>query len=218
MFAWSQLDFLVIPVSISAVSLTGRQTWQNVICKRRCKEFKMYMKGKDIRKKRHLADFVFVPSVLGRSFQQLNFEWYRQKPLAGKSNENSQMFIEDFYLPLWRERASQVPFCVPASLPTTPSPPPPPIPFLPSLHSSPSSLPPPSSLPLPSLPFSKIPLHGDQWHSAAVFYLHNWTVKGCHGSGHSHFPPLLWESNLYHRGITCTLYIVQYTTILLVGR
>jgi hypothetical protein len=36
----------------------------------------MYRKGKDIRKKRHLAAFVFVPSVfglfLGRSFQQLN--------------------------------------------------------------------------------------------------------------------------------------------------
>jgi hypothetical protein len=30
MFAWSQLDFSTIPVSISAVSLTGRQTWQNV--------------------------------------------------------------------------------------------------------------------------------------------------------------------------------------------
>jgi hypothetical protein len=29
MFAWSQLDFSAIPVSISAVSLTGRQTWQN---------------------------------------------------------------------------------------------------------------------------------------------------------------------------------------------
>jgi hypothetical protein len=28
-----------------------------------CKELKMYWKGKDIRKKRHLAAFVFVPSV-----------------------------------------------------------------------------------------------------------------------------------------------------------
>jgi hypothetical protein len=51
MFAWSQLDFSAIPVSISAVSLTGRQTWQNVNSKRRCKEFKMYRKGKDIRKR-----------------------------------------------------------------------------------------------------------------------------------------------------------------------
>jgi hypothetical protein len=40
MFAWSQLDFSAIPVSISAVSLTGRKTWQNVNSKRRCKEFK----------------------------------------------------------------------------------------------------------------------------------------------------------------------------------
>jgi hypothetical protein len=35
MFAWSLLDFSVIPVSIYAVSLTGRQTWQNVNSKRR---------------------------------------------------------------------------------------------------------------------------------------------------------------------------------------
>ncbi len=34
MFAWSQLDY-AIPVSISAVSLTGRKTWQNVDSKRR---------------------------------------------------------------------------------------------------------------------------------------------------------------------------------------
>ncbi|MFN9960610.1 MAG: hypothetical protein ACK55I_46605, partial [bacterium] len=59
-------------------SLIDRQTWQNVSSKRRCKEFKMYKKGRDIRKKRHLAAFVFNLSVfglfLGRSFQQLNFE------------------------------------------------------------------------------------------------------------------------------------------------
>jgi hypothetical protein len=30
MFACSQLDFSAIPVSISAVSLKGRQTWQNI--------------------------------------------------------------------------------------------------------------------------------------------------------------------------------------------
>jgi hypothetical protein len=68
MFAWSQLDF-----SILAVSLTGRQAWQNVKSKRRCKEFKMYRKGKDIRKKRHLAAFVFVPSVLGKKFPPTGF-------------------------------------------------------------------------------------------------------------------------------------------------
>jgi hypothetical protein len=65
MFAWSQQNFSVIPVSISAVPLTGRQTWQNVNSKRRGKELKMYRKGKDIRKKRHLAAFVFVLSVFG---------------------------------------------------------------------------------------------------------------------------------------------------------
>jgi hypothetical protein len=33
--------------------------------------------------------------------EQLNFEWYRQKLLAGKEKENSQIFNEDFYLPLY---------------------------------------------------------------------------------------------------------------------
>jgi hypothetical protein len=53
MFAWSQLDFSAIPVLISAC----RQTWQTV--REDCKEFKMYRKGKDIRKKRYLVAFVF---------------------------------------------------------------------------------------------------------------------------------------------------------------
>jgi len=35
MFVWFQLDFSAIPVSISAVSLTSRQTGQNVNSKRR---------------------------------------------------------------------------------------------------------------------------------------------------------------------------------------
>jgi hypothetical protein len=74
MFAWSQLDFSAIPVSASAVSLTSRQTWQNVNSIREdCKEFKMYRKGKDIRKKRHLAAFVFVPSVFGEKFPTAEF-------------------------------------------------------------------------------------------------------------------------------------------------
>jgi hypothetical protein len=30
MFAWSLLDFFAIPVSISAVFLTSKQTWQNI--------------------------------------------------------------------------------------------------------------------------------------------------------------------------------------------
>jgi hypothetical protein len=70
---WTFLPLLI--QSLQSL-LTGRQTWQNVNSKRRCKEFKMYRKGKDIRKKRHLAAFVFVPSVFGEKirFQQLNFE------------------------------------------------------------------------------------------------------------------------------------------------
>jgi hypothetical protein len=38
-----------------------------------CREFKMYRKGKDIRKKRHLAAFVFVPSVFGEKFPTSEF-------------------------------------------------------------------------------------------------------------------------------------------------
>jgi hypothetical protein len=33
----------------------------------------MYRKGKDIRKKRHLAAFVFVPSVFGEKFTTAEF-------------------------------------------------------------------------------------------------------------------------------------------------
>jgi hypothetical protein len=58
MFAWSQLDFS--PVSIS---LTGRQTWPNVNRKRRLQRIQNVQERKDIRKKRHLAAFVVVPSV-----------------------------------------------------------------------------------------------------------------------------------------------------------
>ena len=73
MFAWSQVDFSAIPVSISAVSLGSRQTWQNVNSKEDCKEFKMYRKGKDIRRKIHLATFVFVPSVFWEKFPTAEF-------------------------------------------------------------------------------------------------------------------------------------------------
>jgi hypothetical protein len=63
MFAWSQLDFSAVPISISAVSLTGRQTWQNVNSKRRLQRIQNVQEGKRHRKKRHPAAFVFVPSV-----------------------------------------------------------------------------------------------------------------------------------------------------------
>jgi hypothetical protein len=38
-----------------------------------CKEFKMYRKVKDIRKKRLLAAFVFFPSVFGKKFPIAEF-------------------------------------------------------------------------------------------------------------------------------------------------
>jgi hypothetical protein len=73
MFACSRLDFSAFPVSISAVSLTSRQIWQNVSSKRRLQGIKNLQEGKDIIKKRHLAAFVFVPSVFGEKFPTAEF-------------------------------------------------------------------------------------------------------------------------------------------------
>jgi hypothetical protein len=42
------------------------------------------MNGKDIRKKRHLAAFVIVPSVFGEKFQQLNLNDVSRNFLLGK--------------------------------------------------------------------------------------------------------------------------------------
>jgi hypothetical protein len=73
MFAWSQLDFSAIPVSISAVSLTSRQTWQNVNNTRRFQIIQNVQEGKRHQKKIHLAAFVVVPSVLGEKFPTAEF-------------------------------------------------------------------------------------------------------------------------------------------------
>jgi hypothetical protein len=74
MFAWSQLDFYAIPVSISAVSLTSRQTWQNVSSKRRLQRIQNVLEGKRHQKKANLLLSYLLLLFLGRSFQQLNFE------------------------------------------------------------------------------------------------------------------------------------------------
>jgi hypothetical protein len=73
MFAWSQLHFSAIPVSISGISLTGRQTLQNVRIKRRLQRIENVLEGKRNQKKRHLAAIVFVPSVLGEKFSTSEF-------------------------------------------------------------------------------------------------------------------------------------------------
>ncbi len=51
MFAWSQLNFSAILVSISAVSLTSRQTWKNVNSKRRLQRIQSAQEGKRHQKK-----------------------------------------------------------------------------------------------------------------------------------------------------------------------
>jgi hypothetical protein len=73
MFAWSQLDFSASPVSISAVSVKGRQTLQNVNSKRRLQRIQNVQEGERHQKKRHLAVFVFVPSVFGEKFPTAEF-------------------------------------------------------------------------------------------------------------------------------------------------
>jgi hypothetical protein len=40
-----------------------------------------------------IAAFVFVPSALGRSFQQLNFEWYRQNFLLGNRKKIAKFLM-----------------------------------------------------------------------------------------------------------------------------
>jgi hypothetical protein len=68
MFAWSKLDFFAILCSISAVSLTGRQTWQNVNSKSRLQRIQNVQEGKRHQKKRYIAAFVFFPSAFGEKF------------------------------------------------------------------------------------------------------------------------------------------------------
>jgi hypothetical protein len=70
MFAWSQLVFSAIPVSISAVSLTDKKTWQNVNSKR----IQNVQEGKIDQKKICLAAFVFVPSFSRKKFPTAEFE------------------------------------------------------------------------------------------------------------------------------------------------
>jgi hypothetical protein len=67
MYAWSQLNFSAIPVSISAVSLTGGKTWQNITELQRIENVQ---EGKRHQKKETSSCFWFL-LFLGRSFQQL---------------------------------------------------------------------------------------------------------------------------------------------------
>jgi hypothetical protein len=100
MFSWPQLDFsaLPIPVSISAVSLTSRKTWKNVNSKKRLQgRFKMYRKGKDIRKKRHLVVFVFVPSVFGGEVSNIQIlSVIGRNFLLGSRKKKAQCLMKSF--------------------------------------------------------------------------------------------------------------------------
>ncbi len=68
---WFQLKFqkkFKIEAPYSAVSLTSRQTRQNINSKRRLQRIQNVQEGK-----RHLAAFVFVPSVFGEKFSTAEF-------------------------------------------------------------------------------------------------------------------------------------------------
>jgi hypothetical protein len=54
------LDFSAIPVSISAVFLTGRQTWQNVNRKRRLQRIQNVQEGKRHQKKETSSCFFLL--------------------------------------------------------------------------------------------------------------------------------------------------------------
>jgi hypothetical protein len=77
-FAWSQLDFSAIPVSISAVSLTGRQTWQNVNSKRRLQRIQNSQEGKRHQKKETSGClsffFLFLGEVSDIEFSMISAE------------------------------------------------------------------------------------------------------------------------------------------------
>jgi hypothetical protein len=59
--------------AIPAVSLTSRQTWQDVNSKRRLQRIQNVQEGKRHQKKRHLAAFVFILSVFGEKFPTAEF-------------------------------------------------------------------------------------------------------------------------------------------------
>jgi hypothetical protein len=84
MFAWSQLDFSAIPVSISESLYKADKFGKMLTVREDCKELKMYRKRKDIRGRDIQLLLSLFLLFLGRSFQQLNFEWYQQKLLAEK--------------------------------------------------------------------------------------------------------------------------------------
>ncbi len=74
MFAWSQLDFSATPVSISAVSLTSRQTWQNerVNSLRRLQRIQNVQEGRRHQKKETSSCFClcscWILNDIGRNF------------------------------------------------------------------------------------------------------------------------------------------------------
>jgi hypothetical protein len=72
MFAWSQLDFSAIPVSIYGVSLTSRQTCQNN-SKRRLQRIQTVQEGKRHQKKETSSFFCLCSFCFGKKFPTAEF-------------------------------------------------------------------------------------------------------------------------------------------------
>jgi hypothetical protein len=70
MFAWSQLDFSAIPVSISS---TSRQTWQNVNSKIRLHRIQNVQEGKRHQKKETSSCFCLCSFCFGEKFPTAEF-------------------------------------------------------------------------------------------------------------------------------------------------
>jgi hypothetical protein len=82
MFAWSQLDFSAIPVSISAVSLTSRQTWQNVNSKRRLQNIQNVEEGKRHQEKETSSRFFLCSSYFWGEVFNSHFLLGNRKKIA----------------------------------------------------------------------------------------------------------------------------------------
>ncbi len=122
MFAWSQLDFSAIPVSISAVSLTGRQTWQNVNSKKTATNSKFCFFGEvsnswilnDIGKNFLAGSRKKIAKCLMRTFTFIGLGFKIHETAMNFANKILQKKIwEDFYFLFFRK---MICFCVSDSL------------------------------------------------------------------------------------------------------
>ncbi len=108
MFACSQLDFFAISVSISVVSLTSRQTWQNVNSKRRFQRIQNVHEGKRHQKQETSSCFCLCSFCFwGEVSNSWNLNDIGRNFLLGNRKKIAKCLMRTFavylplYLPLW---------------------------------------------------------------------------------------------------------------------